>query len=251
MKKKPLESNYILNNYDYDEAINYEKRNFFRIYYICLLSKENIINAFFFKSSLESRPLRLSIFIFNYSCDFALNTFFYLNQNISDKYHYEGNSLFFFTIVNNITITLVSTLFSYFLGKFLNLLTNSKDQILSLFGEEEKKMKANKEYKVDLIKRKEIYDNLVKIFKILKIKIILYIIINFLIMLFFLYFTTAFCEVYKCTQISWLYDSFISSIFSILLELIICLFISFIYICSIKLKKKCMYKIAIFLYEFD
>ena len=82
MKKKALESNYLLNNYDYEEAINNEKRNFFRIYYICLLSKENIINTFFFKSSLESHPLRISIFIFNYSCDFALNTLFYLNQNI-------------------------------------------------------------------------------------------------------------------------------------------------------------------------
>ena len=246
-----MESKYILNNYDYKEAINNEKRNFFRIYYICLLCKENIINTFFFKSSLESQSLRFSIFIFNYSCDFALNTFFYLNQKISDRYHYEGHSLFFFTIVNNITITLVSTLFSYFLVKFLNILTNSKDKILYLFREEEKKMEANKEYKVGYIKKKEIYDNLVRIFKILKIKIILYIIIEFLLMLFFLYFTTAFCEVYNKTQLSWLIDCFVSLIFSIILELIICFIISLIYICSIKLKMKYMYKIAIFLYEFE
>ena len=68
-KMKPPESKYILNNYYYELAIKYETRQFWRIVYICLLSKENILNTFFFKSPLESQPLRLSLFIFTYSSD--------------------------------------------------------------------------------------------------------------------------------------------------------------------------------------
>ena len=42
---KPLESNYILNNYEYDMAIKYESRTFWRIFYIVLISKNNILNT--------------------------------------------------------------------------------------------------------------------------------------------------------------------------------------------------------------
>ena len=61
---EPFESKYILDNYNYKSAIIFEKRSFLRIYYICLLSKANILNTFFFISKLESQPLRLSLFLF-------------------------------------------------------------------------------------------------------------------------------------------------------------------------------------------
>ena len=49
LNNKPPESKYILDNYNYEEAIKYETRDFWRIYFICLLSKENILNTFFLK----------------------------------------------------------------------------------------------------------------------------------------------------------------------------------------------------------
>ena len=73
LKDEPPESKYILDNYDYDTALKYEKRSIGRIYYICLLSKANILNTFYFKSNLEIQTIRLSLFIFNYSCDCCLN----------------------------------------------------------------------------------------------------------------------------------------------------------------------------------
>ena len=88
-----------------------------------------------------------------------------------------------------------------------------------------------------------------KIYKYLKVKIICYISIEFSIMIFFLYFITAFCEVYKETQNSWLFDSFISFLLSILIELLISLFICVLYELFIKMKLHCIYKIALFLYK--
>ena len=248
-KRKPPESKYILDNYTYEEAVKYETRDFWRIYFIFLLSKENIFNTFLFKTPLESQPIRISIFIFNYSCDFALNALFYLNQNISDKYHYEGDSLYLFIFVNNLTITLFSIIFSYLLVKVLYLLTNSKHAIEALFREEEQKMKKNKMYKVDLNKKKFIYNNLLNVYKKMRIKIICYIIIELILMLFFFYFITAFCEVYRDTQKSLLYNCFISFILSIPLELLISFFVSIIYVGSIKLKIKFLYNLALFSYR--
>ena len=249
MKNKPPKSLYILDNYSYEEAIKYETRDFWRIYFIFLLSKENILNTFFFKSPLESQQIRISIFILNYSCDFALNALFYFNEKISDKYHYEGDSLYLFTFVNNVTIYIFSIVVSYSLVKSLNLLTNSKEAIKALFREEEQKMRKNKNYKVDPNKKKFIVKSLLKIFRVMKIKILIYIIIEFIMVSFFLYFITAFCEVYKNTQILLLYDSFISFLISIPFELLISFIESLIYVISIKVNIKFLYSLVLFLYN--
>jgi hypothetical protein len=250
LKNDPLDSKYILDNYNFDDAIEYDKRDYLRIIYICLLSKDNILNTFYFNSPLEIQSLRLTLFILSYSCDFALNALFYFNQNISDKYHYDGDSLYLFIFVNNLLITVFSTIFSYSVIKILSFLTNSKEAIEELFRKEEELMRRNKNYRVNNNKKKIINRNILKIFKCLKYKIVCYIIIEFLIMLFFFYFITAFCEVYKETQFSWLYDSFTSFLFSFPLELIISFIITILYKNSIQIKNKCIYNISISLYDF-
>ena len=85
-----FESKNMLNYYNYENAIKHDKRSFCRIYYISLVHKQNILNIFLIKSPLEIKALQLSLLIFNYSCDIALNALFYFNKNISDKYHYQG-----------------------------------------------------------------------------------------------------------------------------------------------------------------
>ena len=245
----PPNSLYILDNYDYECAIKYERRHFWRIFYICFLSYDNIINTFFFKTPLEIQSLRSILFIFNFICDSALNALFYLNQNISDKYHYQGDNLYFFTLLNNLTISISSTIFSYVLVKPLNYLNNSKDSIENLFRYHENIMRKDKKYKVsndDIIK---IYKNLDSIYRILKIKIVFYIIIEFLLLLFFFYYITAFCEVYKNTQISWISDSFVSFLMSILFEIAMSFLVASFYMISIKYRFKSLYSIVMFFYN--
>ena len=244
----PPPSKYILDNYDYENALKFEKRLFWRIYYIILLSKENILNTFFFNAPLEIQSLRLSIFIFSYSCDFALNALFYLNENISDKYHYQGENLYWFTLVNNLTISIFSTVISYLLVKILNILTNSKDSIELLFRKQEKLLRKNQKYKVKIEDKKEILKKLGVIYKNLKIKIIFYISIEFSLLLFFLYYITAFCEVYRNTQISWLFDSFVSFLLSIPVELLLSFSYAILYMTSITYRFEKLYNIVLFFY---
>ena len=247
--KKPPESKYILDNYDYEDAIKYEKRSFWRIYYICILSIDNIINTFIFQDPLENRFIRLSLFIFQTACYFALNSLFYLNTNISEKYHYEGDNLYLFILVNNLVISIFSTLFYYLLGQFLYFLTNSTNSIENIFKKEEKLLRKNKNYKVSKNQKKIIFKSVLEEFKKLKIKLIFYIIIEFLLILFFFYFVTAFCEVYRNTQASWVFDSAVSFILSILFELSISLFISSLYLTSVKYQIKFIYNIVLFIYR--
>jgi len=170
----PLNSNYELNNYDYSEAILYERRSFFRLYFIIFISKENIFNLIFFNPPLELKPLRICIFIFSYTLDISLNALFYLSENISDKYNYKGNYRILFSLVNNLAISLVSTIVSSILMILFQSLSESSDKIKNLFEEQETKMKNDKAYLVSNTKKIEINNKIINILKCLKIKIILF-----------------------------------------------------------------------------
>ena len=102
-----------------------------------------------------------------------------------------------FTLLNNLSISFLSTFFSLTLIIILQQLTNSKNEVEDLFREEEKKMRENNKYKVNKKNRKKILVEIYEINKKLRIKIFIFILIEFSIMLFFYYFVTAFCEVYK------------------------------------------------------
>ena len=72
----PSSSNFILNNYSFEEAIQYDFRSICLVFFIFLLSKQVLFHAFLFRSPLELFPLRLSLLIFIVSSDLALNAIF-------------------------------------------------------------------------------------------------------------------------------------------------------------------------------
>ena len=238
---------YFLYDYDYEDAIIFEKRKFFSIFFIFLVLQEKIINTLFFRSPLELQSLRICLLLFLYSCNFSLNTLFYFSTKISDKYHYKDNNLFFFTLVNNISISLMSTAISSVIVFILRKLTNSRRNIELIFKKEEKIMKINQNYIVSKKKKKNIFITIGKIIKCLRFKIIIFIIIEFSLMLFFFYFTTAFCEVYKKTQKTWLIDCLSSFIISIIIEIVMAFVLAVLYTVSINNKIKFLYLITILL----
>ena len=198
-KHYPKNSNYILNNYDFNEAIICEKRKFWRIFFIYLIAKDNLLNIIFFNPPLELKPLRICILILSNSCDFSLNALFFMTDKISDLYHYNGMHKILFSLINNLSISAFSTLVSLILLSFFQSLTQSTNNIRNLFEEQDNLLKADKNYSVSENKKIEIKSKIIKIMKCLKIKIIFFLILELLIMLFFFYYCTAFCHVYKST----------------------------------------------------
>ena len=247
---RPIESKYILTNYTYKLATKYEARGFWLIFLICLYHKQNIMHTFFFKSCLELQSLRICLFIFSYSCDLSLNALFYFNSKISDRYHYTGNNLYLFSLINNITITISSTLLSTVLRYSLKYLTNSKCKIENIFREEEKKIRESKKINISQTEKNEILSKIIEILKTLKIKNIIFIIVEFLLMCFFSYYIMAFCAVYKGTQLSWLCDSLTSILISNLLDFLIAFAIAGVYTASVTYKIEFLYKICLFIYDF-
>ena len=245
----PLESHIILNNYTFEEAKKYDQRQLCLIFYIFALSKQIFFHTFLFRSPLELLSLRLCLFIFIISSDLALNALFYFNDNISKKYK-NAKNLFLFTFNNNITVILLSTFVLFILLTFLTKLSNSINNIRQIFINEEEKLKKDKKYKITNKRKDEIFLEIEEILKTYKFKVTILIIIELILMLFFWYYITAFCHVYHATQSSWLFDSFLSILSRIIIELLICLGLAKLYIIAVTSGVYCLYKIVIFFYNF-
>ena len=245
----PQNSYQILDNYTFQEAIKYDLRSICVIYYIFLLSKQPIFHALLFKSPLELFYLRLCLLIFIYSSDLALNSFFYLDDKISEKFHY-AKSIFLFAFSNNITVIFLSILVGFIFMIFFKNLSNSTKEIRDLFRNEEEKLIKNKKYIVTENKKKEIINKINKILKKLKIKIFILLLIEFLLMLFFWYYVTAFCHVYNSTQYSWLFDSFLSILSRTVIDFLFPLLLAKLYRISVESNVYCLYKIILFFYWF-
>ena len=249
-KYYPQDSNQSLYNYTFDEAIRYDRREIFRIFYIYLLSKQIIFRTFLQRSPVELFLLRFILFIFMLSCDLALNALFYFNDNISKKYQYTKN-LFLFAFSSNITIIIYSTLVSYFIITLLSKLSNSTNLIRNLFRKEEEKMIQIKNYKITKARKKEIVLEIGNILKLYRIKNIILIIIETILILFFWYFVTAFCHVYTSTQTSWLLDSFLSILSRLMLELIFAFLYAKLYQVAVGSNIETFYKILLCIYDFS
>ena len=201
----PKNSLHILNNYTFEEAINYDMRSILAIAYIFLLSKQAIFHTFLYRSPLEPFTLRLCLLIFIISSDLGLNAIFYLDDKISKKYKYAQN-LFLFAFNSNLTIIFTSTFIGFIFMTLFTNLSNSIHNIRDIFRKEEEKIMNNNEYIVTDERKKEILVEIGKILKKHKIKVIILISIELSLILFFWYYVTAFCHVYSSTQTSWLLD---------------------------------------------
>ena len=245
----PISSKHILNNYNYEESIKYDKRSLCDIFYIFLLYKQALIYTFFYKSPLEIFSFRFCYLLFTISLDFTLNALFYSQYSISKKYRC-ADFIIIFTFKYNIIKIIFSAFIVFIFMIIFNKIGNSIKKTIDIFREEEAKINNIKDYSVTPERRKEIVKEIEKIITIHKIKVFILFVIELLIMLFFWYYVTDFCHIYPKTQLSWLLVSFLTFILSLVFILLFSLFFSYLYILSVTYKNKCLFKIVRFIYSY-
>ena len=242
-------SNYILNIYSFEEAMKFDYRPLCRIFYIYLLAKQAFFHAFLYRSPLVLFPLRFCLLIFIISSDFGLNAIFYFDDKISEQYR-NAKNIFIFALSKNMTIILISTLIGFIFTTLFMRLSNSTNDIRSIFQKEEKLLKKNKNYCVTEERKREILEEILKILKKYKIKVVIFISIEILLLLFFWYYVTVFCHLYSMTQKIWIVDSLMTMLSRIIIDLLLCLFYAKLYRVSIESNFNSIYKIALFFYCF-
>ena len=107
------------------------------------------------------------------------------------------------------------------------MLSTSKSELLQLI-----RKKKNEFYFINLINNK---------LKKLRIKLIIYFILVFSLGLFFLYYVTAFCSVYRNSQKYWFIGCLESFVLDLFVAIILCIILTIIRYIGIMKKIKCLY----------
>ena len=232
-KKDNLDKNKILglndeelNSLSYKEALIIDKRTYFQYYCSLLRKKHIILFTFYPNNDYNLFSVKISLFLISFSLYMTINGFFFTDNTMHKIMIDNGEFDFIFQIPQ----ILYSTAISAICNMMLKRLSLSEMNILSL--------KQEKSIKIAQFESK-------KVLSCLKIKFIIFYILCILFMLFFWYFISGFCAVYKNTQIILIGNTLISFLISMISPFGINLLPGIFRISALRAKKKnksCLYK---------
>ena len=198
IKKNDIESNvanelnYIdpeLNSLDYSKAIIYDKRTYFQYYYSLIQYKQLVIFSFFTIKDYNSKSIKISLFFFFLALYLTINALFFNDGNINKIYIEKGK----FNFVYEIPKIIYSSIISHFINILIKFLSLTESYIL--------KLKENQ----NITK-----ENIIKIENCLKIRFIIFFILEFSFSACFWYYLSCFCAVYRNTQLHLIKDTITS-----------------------------------------
>ena len=168
------------NDLTYELALKYDKRTFCEYYLSLLRTKHILIFSFYYKKDYNSRIIKIDLFFTSFAIYYTVNAFFFNDKTIHKIYVNE------FDFIYQLPQIIYSSIISSVLNIILKLLALSEGDII--------KFKQNKN-KSDLGERQK------NLKKNINIKFILYFIIGIIFNLFFWYYLSMFCAVYRNTHI--------------------------------------------------
>ena len=216
-----------MNGLSYNMALKNDKRSFCMYYISLLKTKHILIFSFINKNDYNSRIIKMDLFFISFSIYMTINALFFNDDSMHKIY--ENNCSF--NIEYQIAQIIYSTLISIILNIPLNLLGISNGSIINFKHRKyENKNILNESYT-------SLNNNL-------KIKFLLFFIINFIFVVFFWVYLSIFCAIYKNTQYHLIKDTLISFGLSLIYPLGIYLLPGIFRISSITKKKKCLYNFS-------
>ena len=207
-----------LNELDFYEAIKLDKRTLVQIYFDIIKRLHLIIFTFFNNDDYNLIYIKLARFIFLLITDMVMNVFFFSDESMHKLYIDYGK----YDFIQQIPQILYSTIISKLIEIFLSYLSLTDKPIYQI-----KKLIMN--------------DSLTKIkiiFKCINIKLIFFFLFTVIFMLLYWYTISAFCSIYKNTQIAFIKDWVFSFLLLILIPFLIYLISSVLRVCAIK-KRNC------------
>ena len=184
-----------LNSMDYEDALKYDQRNFSQYYFSLIKSQNPLIFTFYECKDYNSQMIKINLFFFSFSINYIISAMFYTDDTMHKIYIDEGGFDFTYMLPQ----MFYSLILSIVLGMIIKNLGLYQDNILNV-----RKLKRNKESPETIFK---------EVSKKIKIKIIFFFIISYILAFSFWAFLGSFCAVYSNTQIHLLIE--VSSSFGI------------------------------------
>ena len=218
-----------LNDFPYEKAIKIDKRTFIEYYLSLIKLKQKIIFSFYTHKDYNIKAIKISLFFFSFALYYTMTALFFNDATMHKIYEDNGK----FNFVYEIPKILYSTIISSVINIIINYLSLTEKSVIDF--------KNDIKDKKDIVKKKE------EFIKCIKIKIIVYFILNYLSLLLFWYYISYFCLVYKNTQVYLIKDTLISFGLGLLYPFGLCLLPGIFRIQALKAKNKdknILYKIS-------
>ena len=197
---------------NYIEAIKFDDRDFFSFLWRAMKKKILFLFTFTDINVFEPITIKLTYFIFLISLFFFLDAIFFKKIYVQIRFYSSKNLDFKYFIKNEIKVSIYSVLLGCFIGIIISYLISVKKQFVVSIR--------------NIRKNNEFLKQIKSILKVYKIKMIIFLIINFICMFVFWYFCTAFCSMYIKTTAAWLYAFIFTLIFSTIFQFVYAVIIS-------------------------
>ena len=229
---KFLESS--IDDMDYDEVVEGDKRTFWEYFCEKIKTKQIIINSFFIEEIIKQKSIKIAVFIGLIDIYLLTNGLFFSDSYISEIFNSTEKETFLTFIKRSIErffyITIVANIIAY---------------VINIFFVDENKIKKiflkNKDDSLTL--RYEICELLKIIFKYIKILVI----INFILIIFSWYYLSCFNNVYPNLNNEWLYSSILLIAIFQILPFIFALTETSIRFASIRYDSEKLFKLSLLL----
>ena len=222
-----------INEMSYKLCLNYDKRNYIETYISLLKHNQLIFFTFVLKEKHNLFFFKILIFEFFISLLFLINMFLFTDNDISYYYKNYGTYNFGYEIPK----ILASSLICIILNMGIKLLMYNQKII--------EKIKESNFYGIE---KDLINGTLNKFFYIYNLKIKLFSIISFAVLLIFFFYVVSFGSVFNKSQKYFCSRVILSFIVSMIYSAIISSLSSFLRVYGLKNKKKCLYNSSIFIH---
>ena len=229
-RKKELKyDDYELNELPFSESLKVDNRTFFKVYLSLLKTNHLLLFTFYNSNDYNSKIIKIYLFFFFFDSYIVINALFF-NDNTLHKIYLEKGE---YNFIYQLPQIIYSSLISFILNSIIKFLSLTEKDIIEFKNKSSDKEEKEKERN--------------NLWKRLKFKFVLFFMISYLFLLFFWYYISCFCAVYKNTQIQLLKDTLISWALSLIYPIILFLIPTALRILSLKQKKECIYKLSKFL----
>ena len=222
--------NYELNNMEYQDALQFDKRSMIKSYWSIINREHLILLTFCSPNDFNISFVKFARFIFLISTEITLNAYLFYDETMHKVYLSYGK----YDFVQHIAQIIMTTVFSQLMEVFICYLSLSDSSIYQI-----KEIARN---------NKQNQENLSKVFDILNCinkKIKYFFVFTFLLMAFYWYSVACFCAVYRNSQIIFLKDCGLSFLMELIEPFILYLFPSIFRAISLKGNSlSCLYKLS-------
>ena len=223
-----------LNEMEYEEAIENDKRNFCRYYLDIISEKQFLLSPILYKSAFRPLSLKMSMFFFCLLTFFFINAMFFTEEYISKRFDSDDKLNFAYIIKHELKKSILASLVTAAISKLFSFLLTRASSFYKLL-----ESKEEKDFNYSLLQ----YINK------MKKKFIVLFVLMIVFSLLFLYFLMCFCRIYRNNQISWIESTLISILSNMILYFVLCLIIAILRFSAFKCANEIVYKAAMIIYD--